>query len=39
MDFPEEDNLNWIKNVVLRRTNKGTVLEETPVTRRIAGRS
>jgi succinate dehydrogenase/fumarate reductase flavoprotein subunit len=39
MDFPEEDNLNWIKNVVLKRTNKGTVLEETPVSRRIAERS
>jgi succinate dehydrogenase/fumarate reductase flavoprotein subunit len=31
MDFPEEDNQNWIKNVVLRKTNKGTILEETPV--------
>jgi len=30
-DYPEEDNRNWIKNVVLRKTNKGTVLEETPV--------
>jgi succinate dehydrogenase/fumarate reductase flavoprotein subunit len=38
-DFPEEDNRNWIKNVVLRRTNEGTVLEETPVSRRMAGRS
>jgi succinate dehydrogenase/fumarate reductase flavoprotein subunit len=38
-DYPEEDNRNWIKNVVLRRTNEGIVLEETPVSRRMAGRS
>jgi hypothetical protein len=31
MDFPEEDNQNWKKNVVLRKTSNGTILEETPV--------
>lgn len=31
MDFPEEDNQNWIKNIVLRKTSNGTIIEETPV--------
>jgi succinate dehydrogenase/fumarate reductase flavoprotein subunit len=31
VDFPEEDNQNWIKNVVLRKTKKGTILVKTPV--------
>lgn len=30
-DYPEEDNQNWIKTIVLRKTNKGLVIEETPV--------
>ena len=30
-DFPEEDNQNWLKNIVMRKANNGTSLEITPV--------
>ena len=30
-DFPEEDNQNWLKNIVIRKANSGASLETTPV--------
>lgn len=30
-DYPEEDNANWLKNIVVRKQDTGMVLEEVPV--------
>ena len=30
-DYPEEDNQNWLKNIVLRKSNSDIVLEKTSV--------
>ena len=30
-DFPEEDNRNWLKNIVLRKSDSSTHLEKIPV--------
>ncbi len=31
LDCPEEDNRNWVKNIVLRKSDAGPVVETTPV--------
>lgn len=30
-DYPEEDNNNWLKNIVLRKTDSGMKMESVPV--------